>query len=206
MINSHSRQRVFSILPQFVLSLLFVTAGMGLSALMARAQDNPSNAQKKPTITLTTDPSPAQKGTNKVQVKLTDPTGQPISGAEVTVTFFMPAMPSMNMAAMKTVVKSTDKGAGMYEGQGIWVQVVCGRSQSQRGRTDRSSRPGCSALQPKGECNGNSRRSDGTNSPVLCDVEWNRPACLEFGLGGFISKWDRYTSRAFQVSGRAQMR
>lgn len=137
MINSHSRQRVFSILSQFVLSLLFVTAGMGLSALVARAQDNPSNAQKKPTITLTTDPSPAQKGTNKVQVKLTDPAGQPISGAEVTVTFFMPAMPSMNMAAMKTVVKSTDKGAGMYEGQGdlgsggMWQVTVTARQNGQ---------------------------------------------------------------------------
>ena len=137
MINSHSRPRVFSILSQFVLSLLFVAAGIGLSALVARGQDNSSSAQKKPTLTLTTDPSPAQKGTNKVRVKLTDPDGQPISGAEVTVTFFMPAMPSMNMAAMKTVVKNTDKGAGLYEGQGdlgsagMWQVTITARQNGQ---------------------------------------------------------------------------
>jgi len=34
------------------------------------------------------------------------------------VTFFMPAMPAMGMAAMKTVVQAGDKGGGMYEGKG----------------------------------------------------------------------------------------
>jgi hypothetical protein len=49
----------------------------------------------------------------------------------------MPAMPSMNMAAMKTVVKSTDKGAGMYEGQGdlgsggIWQITITARQNGQ---------------------------------------------------------------------------
>jgi len=113
-----SRPRVFSVLSQLVLSLLFVATGIGLNTLVAGAQDNSSATQKQPTITLTTDPSPAQKGANTVRVKLTDPAGQPIAGAEVTVTFFMPAMPAMNMAAMKTVVKSSDKGGGIYEGKG----------------------------------------------------------------------------------------
>jgi hypothetical protein len=34
------------------------------------------------------------------------------------VTFFMPAMPAMGMAAMKTSVDLADKGGGMYEGTG----------------------------------------------------------------------------------------
>jgi hypothetical protein len=39
-------------------------------------------------------------------------------GADVTVTFYMAAMPAMGMAAMNTTTKLTDKGNGMYEGSG----------------------------------------------------------------------------------------
>jgi nitrogen fixation protein FixH len=81
-------------------------------------RDNPSAAQKRVNIALTTDPSPAQKGSNSVRVKLTDQAGKPIAGAQVTVTLFMPAMPEMNMAAMKTVIKGADEGGGLYEGKG----------------------------------------------------------------------------------------
>jgi Cu(I)/Ag(I) efflux system membrane fusion protein/cobalt-zinc-cadmium efflux system membrane fusion protein len=42
----------------------------------------------------------------------------PIAGAEVTVTFYIAAMPAMGMAAMNTATKLTDKGNGMYEGSG----------------------------------------------------------------------------------------
>ena len=51
-------------------------------------------------------------------MKLTDASGAPISGAEVCVTFFMPAMPAMGMAAMRTPVTLSDKGNGLYEGSG----------------------------------------------------------------------------------------
>ncbi len=67
---------------------------------------------------LTTQPSPPQKGSNTVRVKLTDQSGKPVAGAQVTVTFFMAAMPAMGMAAMKTVVQASDKGSGIYEGTG----------------------------------------------------------------------------------------
>ncbi len=67
---------------------------------------------------LTSDPSPPQKGNNTFRVKLTDQVGKPIEGAQVNVTFFMAAMPAMGMAAMKTVVQASDKGGGMYEGNG----------------------------------------------------------------------------------------
>lgn len=82
------------------------------------AQDNAPAPQKKVNVELTTDPSPAHKGTNVVKVKLNDQTGQPITGADVAVTFYMPAMPSMGMAAVKTLVKASDQGRGMYEGKG----------------------------------------------------------------------------------------
>ena len=67
---------------------------------------------------LTTEPSPPHKGSNVFRVKLTGANNSPISGAEVVVTFYMPAMPAMGMAAMNTRVPMTDKGAGMYEGKG----------------------------------------------------------------------------------------
>jgi RND family efflux transporter MFP subunit len=75
-------------------------------------------AQQQANLELTTDPNPPHKGSNVVRVKLTGQDGQPIAGANVTVTFYMAAMPAMGMAAMKTVVNATDKGGGMYEGQG----------------------------------------------------------------------------------------
>jgi RND family efflux transporter MFP subunit len=69
-------------------------------------------------VSLTSEPTRPRKGSNIFRVKLTDDKGTPIAGAQVTVTFFMPAMPAMGMAAMKTVVSCADKGAGMYEGSG----------------------------------------------------------------------------------------
>jgi len=67
---------------------------------------------------LTTDPSPPHKGSNTFRVKLTDSNGGTIAGAEVSVTFSMPAMPAMGMAAMRTQVPLTEKGKGLYEGAG----------------------------------------------------------------------------------------
>jgi Cu(I)/Ag(I) efflux system membrane fusion protein/cobalt-zinc-cadmium efflux system membrane fusion protein len=69
-------------------------------------------------VALSSDPSPPHKGSNIFRVKLTDAKGLPISGAEVGVTFFMPAMPAMGMAAMRIAVTLTDKGDGVYEGSG----------------------------------------------------------------------------------------
>jgi Cu(I)/Ag(I) efflux system membrane fusion protein/cobalt-zinc-cadmium efflux system membrane fusion protein len=69
-------------------------------------------------IDFTTDPNPPQKGNNTFRVKLTGANGSPTTGAEVTVTFYMAAMPAMGMASMNTTAKLTDKGNGMYEGSG----------------------------------------------------------------------------------------
>jgi hypothetical protein len=52
------------------------------------------------------------------RVKLTGTDGAAITGAQVTVTFFMPAMPAMGMAAMRSVATLSEKGGGIYEGPG----------------------------------------------------------------------------------------
>jgi Cu(I)/Ag(I) efflux system membrane fusion protein/cobalt-zinc-cadmium efflux system membrane fusion protein len=67
---------------------------------------------------LSSDPTPSHKGSNVFRVKLTDANGAPISGAEISVTFSMPAMPAMGMAAMRVPLTLSDRGNGLYEGSG----------------------------------------------------------------------------------------
>jgi hypothetical protein len=128
--------RVFSVLSVLAISILLLGTEMGHSSVVW-AQGNDSAMQKKTAIALTTDPSPAQKGSNTIRIKLTDLAGKPIAGAQVTVTFFMAAMPAMNMPEMKTVIKGADKGGGMYEGKGmlgssgIWEVTITAQQNGQ---------------------------------------------------------------------------
>jgi len=70
-------------------------------------------------IDFTTDPNPAHRGSNLFRVKLNGTDGEPIPGAEVTVTFFMAAMPVMGMGAMNTTTQLSAKSLGVYEGTGV---------------------------------------------------------------------------------------
>jgi Cu(I)/Ag(I) efflux system membrane fusion protein/cobalt-zinc-cadmium efflux system membrane fusion protein len=63
-------------------------------------------------------PATPRLGTNTLHVKLSGDGGAPVTGAQVTVTFFMPAMPAMGMAAMRNVATLTEKAPGDYEGTG----------------------------------------------------------------------------------------
>ena len=67
-------------------------------------------------IDVSTQPSPPHKGANTVRIKLTGSDGKPVSGSQVTATFFMPAMPAMGMAAEHAAATLSDKGNGFYEG------------------------------------------------------------------------------------------
>ena len=96
---------------------------------------NPTGQQAN--ADLTTDPDPPHKGNNTFRVKLTAGDGKPISGAQVTVTFFMAAMPGMGMAEIKTPVSLNDKGNGMYESRGelgsggTWQVTIVARQNGQ---------------------------------------------------------------------------
>ncbi|HEY6968604.1 MAG TPA: efflux RND transporter periplasmic adaptor subunit [Candidatus Angelobacter sp.] len=89
-------------------------------------------------VELTSQPSPPQKGNNLFRVQLTSTGGTPVSGAQVIVTFYMPAMPAMGMSAMKTTVTCAEKGSGIYEGTGdlgsggTWQVTI---TAQQNGRT-----------------------------------------------------------------------
>src|SRR6266403_1028611 len=88
-------------------------------------------------VELSSDPTPPRKGSNVFHVKLTDASGAPISGAEVSVTFLMPAMPAMGMAAMRIPVTLSDKANGLYEGSGqlesggTWQVTVLAKKNGQ---------------------------------------------------------------------------
>jgi RND family efflux transporter MFP subunit len=102
--------------------------GAGAAAAMNRAEGSP-----QANVELTTDPSPPKTGTNILRVKLNGANGAPIAGAQVNVTFYMAAMPTMGMSAMKTSVDLSDKGNGLYEGQadlgsgGTWQASITAR-------------------------------------------------------------------------------
>ncbi len=68
------------------------------------------------TMDFTSDASPPHKGSNTLQVKLRSADGKPITGAQVSVTFYMAAMPAMGMAAIRKQATLADKGDGSYEG------------------------------------------------------------------------------------------
>jgi hypothetical protein len=102
-----------------------VLVGVGLigATTIAAAQTAPApkGAAVKPAspaITLTTKPSPPKTGDNDFTVTVKDSKGQPISGADVSVTFVMPAMPMMKMAEMRNEVKLKPAAAGTYQGKG----------------------------------------------------------------------------------------
>ncbi|MGH9667034.1 MAG: efflux RND transporter periplasmic adaptor subunit [Bryobacteraceae bacterium] len=88
-------------------------------------------------IEYSSEPATPRKGNNLFRVKLTGTDGKPVAGAQVTVTFFMPAMPAMGMAAMRTVTTLTEKGGGIYEGTGqlqsggTWQVVVLAAKSGQ---------------------------------------------------------------------------
>lgn len=106
------------------------------------AGNAPSQApgQQAPAVNVdfTTNPDPPHKGSNTFRVKLTGANGSLVTGADVTVTFFMPSMPAMGMAAMNATAKLTQKSTGLYEGMGVlgsggtWQVTV---AVQQNGRT-----------------------------------------------------------------------
>jgi Cu(I)/Ag(I) efflux system membrane fusion protein/cobalt-zinc-cadmium efflux system membrane fusion protein len=79
---------------------------------------------------LTTDPNPPARGKNKLIVTLKDTTGKALAGAQVAVTFYMAAMPSMGMAAIKGQSTLTDQSNGTYSGTidlqsgGTWLVTI----------------------------------------------------------------------------------
>ena len=61
---------------------------------------------------------PPKTGDNTFEVTVRDNAGQPVTEADVSVMLFMPAMPTMNMPAMRNEMKLPHAGGGVYRGPG----------------------------------------------------------------------------------------
>jgi RND family efflux transporter MFP subunit len=80
----------------------------------ANAVEGADAAAPQASIAFTSDPNPLVRGHNKLIVTLRDSRGAPISGARVTISFYMTAMPAMGMAAMRADGVAEDQGNGAY--------------------------------------------------------------------------------------------
>ena len=76
----------------------------------------PSGAADGFVVTFGTEPAPPSKGDAKVLVTVKRSDGTPLTDGTVTAVFSMPAMPSMNMPAMRTEASLTHAGDGRYRG------------------------------------------------------------------------------------------
>ena len=65
-------------------------------------------------VEFTSHPIPLVRGHNQAIVTIRDSNGAPISGAQVTVAFYMAAMPAMGMTAMRVQGVAEDQGNGIY--------------------------------------------------------------------------------------------
>jgi RND family efflux transporter MFP subunit len=69
-------------------------------------------------ITFRSQPDPPRSGENQFEALVKTPNGTPVTDAQVTVVFFMAAMPSMNMPAMRNEATLAHAGNGVYRGTG----------------------------------------------------------------------------------------
>lgn len=91
-----------------------------LQGYAAPAGSAPAASTSAPAIDIVfrTQPDPAKVGENVFEAVVKDGTGKPVTGAEVSVQFYMPAMPAMNMPAMQNTVTLLAAADGVYRGSG----------------------------------------------------------------------------------------
>jgi hypothetical protein len=95
-------------------------AGSPASAVAAAspATATPSTTAQAPAVVfaLRTQPAPPRSGKNDFEVTVNDMNGKPIADAEVSLAFYMPPMPAMNMPEMRNTAQLTSAGNGIYKG------------------------------------------------------------------------------------------
>ncbi len=105
-----------------VLSILASTACGSTSDTPAGAGQSPaplaSASTEGVTIEFSSEPDPPKSGDNTIEVTVRQPNGAAITDAAVTAVFSMPAMPAMNMPAMRAEAKLTHVEGGRYRGMG----------------------------------------------------------------------------------------
>jgi len=91
---------------------------------MDAAASEPSAPAEQFKVDFATNPNPPHKGPgNQLSVKITHADGTPVTGADVSVAFCMPAMPEMGMGAINTPAHLRESSTGVYKGS---VTLECG--------------------------------------------------------------------------------
>jgi hypothetical protein len=70
------------------------------------------------TVTFASEPDPPRSGDNGFVVTVKQPDGSPLTDGVIKAVFSMPAMPSMNMPAMRSDAALAPQGGGVYRGTG----------------------------------------------------------------------------------------
>ena len=101
---------------------MIVTLCVLLTSCSGSSSSSSSSAQTakagEMTVTILSDPTPLKAGDNNLMVTVKQPDGTPLTDGTVTAVFSMPAMPSMNMPAMRSDAPLAHQGAGVYRGTG----------------------------------------------------------------------------------------
>ncbi|MGE3276188.1 MAG: FixH family protein [Vicinamibacterales bacterium] len=101
-------------------ALFFLDSESQLRAGLANYAEAPGAeamaASDQLSVTLTSEPDPPRAGRTTFVATIADKDGTPVEGADVSLLLFMPAMPSMNMPAMRSEGVLTPVGPGQYRG------------------------------------------------------------------------------------------
>ena len=118
------RHRQTAIFPAMLLATIWLAGcgggqSQGTSADAAPGAIIPAgNVSDGLVVTFGTEPNPPAKGDNAFHVTVARSDGTPVTTGTVTAVFSMPAMPSMNMPAMRSDAVLQHEGGGRYRGTG----------------------------------------------------------------------------------------
>ena len=116
--STHRVQRKSTSAFAAVAAAIAITIALAAPTSVAAAQQPAAGKKPALDIMLMSKPSPPKTGENSFEVMVKDAAGKPVTDAEVTVMFYMAAMPAMKMPEMKNTVTLKHQKEGMYSGTG----------------------------------------------------------------------------------------
>jgi len=149
------RQIVTSTVTKAAMSIAVIIVALGAASCTREGAPESSQTTQSPaaapapnangvSVQFTSEPIPPVWGDNQIEVVVME-NGAPVTDATVEVVFSMPAMPSMNMPAMRSAAPLAHGGEGRYRGTGeismpgTWnVMVTATRGGQEIGRTNLS--------------------------------------------------------------------
>jgi RND family efflux transporter MFP subunit len=112
-------------------------AGATEAVPVATPTQTASNTAAQLKVSFGTHPDPPSKGSNTIEVSVTEAKGAPASGADVSATFSMQAMPAMGMPASRVTAHLNETRTGIYSGTamlnsgGTWQLTIAVKRNGQ---------------------------------------------------------------------------